>query len=61
LASGAGDILIEYHYTGACFNKAEKTIRVNDYPVVDAGRDQELTFMFNAQMQATLIISRSPG
>lgn len=51
----AGDISVEYHYTDACFNKAEKIISVDDFPVADAGLDQELTFIFNVRMQATLL------
>jgi gliding motility-associated-like protein len=54
-ASGAGEIFVEYHYTGACSNMAEKAIRVHDYPVVNAGWDKELTFIFNVRMQATLL------
>ena len=51
----AGDISVEYHYTDACFNMAEKIISVDDFPVADAGLDQELTFIFNVRMQATLL------
>jgi gliding motility-associated-like protein len=53
-ATGRGVIEVEYHYTGACSNTARQTITVNDYPVANAGDDQELHFIFETHMQASL-------
>ncbi len=58
-ATGIGIINLEYIYTNVCTNKATQSIRVNENPVAIAGPDQELKFVFEAQMNAELSASES--
>lgn len=53
-ATGAGNIDLEYDYTGLCSNKAVQTIAVSDLPVPVAGPDQILKFTFETRMNAEL-------
>ena len=53
-ATGIGTIDLEYSYTGLCTNKAIQSIIVNVNPVAIAGSDQDLTFVFETQMEAEL-------
>jgi gliding motility-associated-like protein len=54
-ASGAGYINLEYLYSDGCENRALQTLPSYDYPVPDPGPDQELGFIFNTRMQASLM------
>ena len=58
-ASGPGYIDLEYLYSGTCDNRATQTVPVYDYPVPDPGPDQELGFIFNTRMQASLMPSET--
>ncbi len=58
-ATGAGDITLEYNYTDVCANSAGQTIIVSETPVANAGPDQELTFVFETQMNAELSSSET--
>jgi gliding motility-associated-like protein len=50
-----GTIIIEYTYHGLCSNSATKSINVYEKPISNAGPDQELTFIFETQMDAELL------
>jgi gliding motility-associated-like protein len=58
-ATGTGNIILEYNYTGVCSNKATQSITVNKNPVLIAGPDQELKFAFETQMKAELSSSET--
>jgi gliding motility-associated-like protein len=58
-ATGTGNIIIEYNFTGVCANKATQSITVNKNPVAVAGPDQELKFAFETQMKAELSSSET--
>jgi gliding motility-associated-like protein len=58
-ATGSGIINLEYNYSGFCNNKATQSIIVNDYPVANAGPDQELKFVFETDMNAELSSSET--
>jgi gliding motility-associated-like protein len=58
-ATGTGNIILEYNYTGVCANKATQSITVNKIPVPVAGPDQELKFAFETQMKAELSSSET--
>jgi gliding motility-associated-like protein len=53
-ATGGGHLFLEYHYEGVCPGMADQSIIVNEYPVADAGPDQELYFIFETRMQASI-------
>jgi trimeric autotransporter adhesin len=54
-ASEPGTILIEYTYHGVCSNSSTREIIVNEKPIPNAGDDQEITFVFETQMEAELL------
>lgn len=54
-ANSTGYIDIEYLYSDGCENSAIQSIWAEDYPVPDPGPDQELDFIFNTRMQASLM------
>jgi len=58
-ASGIGNVSLEYIYTSGCTNKATQSIVVTENPMVDAGPDQELEFVFETQMNAVLSSSET--
>ena len=50
-----GIIEIEYTYHGICSNSITRFINVYDKPIPNAGPDQEMTFVFETQMEAELL------
>jgi gliding motility-associated-like protein len=58
-ATGTGIIAITYAYTDICSNKADQSINVVERPVVVAGPDQELRYVFETQMNAVLSAGES--
>jgi gliding motility-associated-like protein len=58
-AIGAGIIDIIYNYSNLCSYTDLQNIIVNDTPVANAGPDQELTFVYEAQMNAELSLSET--
>jgi gliding motility-associated-like protein len=59
LATGIGNISLEYKYTDVCSNKATQSIIVNENPDAIPGPDQELKFVFETQMKAELSSSET--
>ncbi|TAL78321.1 MAG: gliding motility-associated C-terminal domain-containing protein, partial [Bacteroidetes bacterium] len=58
-ANGIGNIKVEYNYTDVCTNKETQSIIVNENPIINAGPDQELNFVFETQMNAELSSSET--
>ena len=58
-ATGPGIIELIYNYSNVCSNTDLQNIIVNDTPVANAGPDQELTFVYEAQMNAELSASET--
>ena len=58
-ATGSGNINLEYNYINVCSNKATQSIIVNETPVVNAGPDEELIFVFETQMKAEILSSET--
>ena len=54
-ATETGIIEIEYTYHGICSNSITRFINVYDKPIPNAGPDQEMTFVFETQMEAELL------
>jgi gliding motility-associated-like protein len=54
-ASGPGYIELEYRYYDGCENRALQTLHADSHPHPDQGPDQELEFIFNTKMQASLM------
>ena len=59
MATGTGNIYLEYNYNDVCANKAKHSILVNDTPVAIAGPDQELKIVHETQMRAELSSSET--
>ena len=58
-ATGAGNIGLEYKYTGVCTNMVTQSIIVNENPIAIAGTDQKLEYVFETQMNAELSSSET--
>ena len=58
-ATKTGNIILEYNYTDMCDNKTQQSIIINEKPIAVAGKDQELKFIFETQMQAELSSSET--
>jgi len=59
LATGSGDINLEYDFNNHCANKVTQSIIVNNPPTVDAGQKQDLEFVFETQLNAELSSSET--
>lgn len=56
-ATGTGTINLVYDYNNVCRNFSTQSIIINSIPVANAGPDQELKSVFEAQMKAQLSLS----
>jgi gliding motility-associated-like protein len=58
-ATGPGAIVLIYNYSSVCSNTDVQNITVNETPVAIAGPDQELTIVYETQMNAELSLSET--
>jgi gliding motility-associated-like protein len=54
-ATGPGYIELEYLFSDGCENRVLQSILAEDFPHPEQGPDQELEFIFNTKMQASLM------
>ncbi len=55
-ASNTGGITLVYSYSNGCSNKDSQLIIVNPIPLANAGPNQDLTFVFQTNLEAELIL-----